>query len=573
MIPVVRVALLASVAATGVSFAQQAKMLSGTGVISGRVVDGVTGRALRGVQVRIVLVAESSIAIPMVNPCCVLLPPGSGPYGSLTTSNDQGQFSFARVPAGSFELIPFRNGITPPDPRNAGAEPVRWFDLADGQQRSGIDLKYFQPSSVSGRLVDEQGTPVAGVEVLATSPGMAPRTRGPASELTSDDRGLFGFLTPPGTYLISTAQFPSIDATLGSAPTSAFVATHYPGGSAQSAARVTVKPGEERTGLDLVVRTRPAFRVSGTVAGYYSGQPTSIDLVPIEEGVRPEPVATARITGGGPFAFAVVPPGRYRLRALSAPNMPIGSHGNPPLEKLPAEPTLWAEVTMTVVDRDVQVTMDLQPGARIHGRIEFDGQAPRPSLDGPPQMSVAITRADGTPSDFRTAYTPDGRFSSIQIAPGRYILSAYAQNNWRLKSILQDGRDLSDSAVEIGSADIHDVVVAFADRRSTLTGRVLRQPPLDTTRGWVTIFPSDRASWSNYGMSSRRIAFIELGRAGTFEVELPPGSYLVAATDRCTRERISADTLARLAALATPVVVGDGQTTALDLRLRAFEGR
>jgi hypothetical protein len=220
-----------------------------------------------------------------------------------------------------------------------------------------------------------------------------------------------------------------------------------------------------------------------------------------------------------------------------------------------------------VIDRDLQVALNLQPGARIHGRIEFEGQTPKPSLSGPPQFGIIAERADGIGSDFRGAYTDDGRFSTIQIEPGQYLLYASAPKGWRLKSVTREGRDLRDRSFEIGAEDIHDVVITFTDGRSAIAGQVTRQPPYATTRGWVTVFPSDRALWSNYGSAPRRIVFIELGRSGAFEAEVPPGSYFVVATDRSTRERINADALARLAAIATPIVVGESQTSRVDVRM------
>ena len=224
-----------------------------------------------------------------------------------------------------------------------------------------------------------------------------------------------------------------------------------------------------------------------------------------------------------------------------------------------------------MADRDLQVSVSLQPGARIHGRIEFEGQTPRPSLEGSMRFGINVDRADGRRSDFRGAYTADGQFSTIQVEPGMYVLDVWPPKGWRLKSILRDSRDIRDVPFEIGAEDIRDVVVTFTDQGSAITGRALRQPPLQTTRGWVTIFPSDRSLWSNYGTAPRRIVFVELGRSGLFEVEVPPGTYLVAATERSTRARISVDMLTRLAAIATPIVVGERQTARVELPLRSLQ--
>jgi hypothetical protein len=442
----------------------------------------------------------------------------------------------------------------------------------------GVEVKTYRPTIVRGRVTDDQGAPLAGIEILATAPGIAPRSK-ESNGLLTDDQGRYAIWVQPGQNLISTVQFPSIRTTLASSPKSAFLTTFYPQVSTQTdAAPIEIKRGEERDGIDFTLATRPAFRITGNLTGPDPTQTVVIELLPpAPRDPRAEPIAAMWHPGLATFGFATVPPERYVLRALSTPRMPLGSHGNPPLRELPAGPTLWAEAPVTVVDRDVAVTLNLRAGARVHGRVEFNGRTPPPSLevlrDQFGGIGLVVERADGTRTDFRGALLGDGRFSTIQLEPGRYVFLAWAPAPWRLKSVTHEGRDIRDYPFEIGSADIRDVVITFTDQASTIRGQVRRESPDETTRGWVTIFPSDRELWSDYGILPRRIAFVELGRSGIFEVEVPPGTYLIAATPQSTRGRITPETLAQLAASATTVVVGDGQTAVQDLRLRSVHRR
>jgi len=563
------------------SFSQQPQQLPpGTASISGRVIEGATGRPLRGANVALNLVAENGLTIPMENPNSgVAPPPGTGPYWDRATTNEQGVFNFSKVPAGSFEINTTIPGWPAPDPRKANADPVRWFDVRDGERLAGLEIRTFRPATVRGRVTDEQGVPLAGIEILATAPGIAPRSRGSLNELMTDDRGRYAIQVQPGRYLISTVQFPQIGTTLASSPTSAFMTTFYPQVATHAdAVPIDIKRGEDRDGIDFVLETRPAFRLTGDVTGQDPTQTVAIELLPpVPRDPRAEPIAAVWLTGQPAFAFATVPSGRYVLRALSTPNMIVGSHGNPPLKELPAGPTLWAEMPVTVTDRDVAVTLNLQAGPRLHGRVEFDGRLPPPPLEKGPgpfgAIGLVVERADASRTDFRGAYLGDGRFSTIQLEPGRYLFLAWGLKDWRLKSVVHEGRDIRDYPFDIGSTDMRDVVLTFTDRRSAIRGRVVRDPPYETTRGWVTIFPSDRALWSEYGIAPRRIAFVELGRSGIFEAEVPAGTYLIAATPHSTRGRITAETLGQLAAFATTVVVGDGQTAVQDLRLRSADRR
>ena len=563
------------------SSSQQPQQLQpGTASIVGRVIEGATGRPLRGANVALNLVADNALTLQVETPTTgVALWPGFGPYGDRTTTNEQGVFNFSKVPAGSFEINATVPGWPVPDRRSANADPVRWFDIRDGERLSGIEIKVFRPTTVSGRVTDEHRTPLAGIEILASAPGIAPRSRGLLNELMTDDRGHYAIQIQPGKYLISTVQFPQIRTTLASSPMSAFMTTFYPQVAAYAdAVPIEIKRGEDRNGIDFVLATRRAFRLTGNLTGQDPTQSVAIELLPpAPRDPRADPIAAVWLSGKAEFGFATVPPGRYVLRALSTPNMPVGSHGNPPLKELPAGPTLWAEMPVTVADRDVAVTLNLRAGSRVHGRVEFDGRLPKPPLENLKEpfgaLGLVVERADAARTDFRGAYLGEGRFSTIQLAPGRYLFLAWGLKDWRLKSVMHEGRDIRDYPFEIGGSDIRDVVVTFTDRRSAIRGRVLREPPYETTRGWVTIFPSDRVLWSDYGILPRRIAFVELGRSGVFEAEVPPGTYLIAATPHSTRGRITPEALAQLAAFATPVVVGDDQTAIQDLRLRPVDRR
>jgi hypothetical protein len=246
--------------------------------------------------------------------------------------------------------------------------------------------------------------------------------------------------------------------------------------------------------------------------------------------------------------------------------MPSMTHGIAPLKELPPDPTLWAEVPIAIADRDAEMTVALRPGARIRGRIEYDGVLPRPGLEERSQHTFVVERADGIESDFRGAYLSVDRFSTIQMPPGQYVIRPRAPKGWRLKSVAVNGRTLNDDPVDVAHADIDDAAITFTDRRSTIAGRIVREGPDDATRGWVTIFPTDREYWRAYGVYPRRIVFIESGRSGAFEAEVPPGSYYVAATRESTRGRLTVSQLTTLATSAAAVFVGDGQTVRQDVR-------
>ena len=114
-----------------------------------------------------------------------------------------------------------------------------------------------------------------------------------------------------------------------------------------------------------------------------------------------------------------------------------------------------------------------------------------------------------------------------------------------------DGRDVSVAPLDLAS-DVHNAVVTFTDRRTSLRGTAPRNV-------LIAAFPTDSRLWIDNGASPRRIISMETGPGGTFVIDLPPGDYFVAATTddlrQVWRER---GMLSRLAAGADRVTLREG---------------
>lgn len=101
-----------------------------------------------------------------------------------------------------------------------------------------------------------------------------------------------------------------------------------------------------------------------------------------------------------------------------------------------------------------------------------------------------------------------------------------------LKSVLLNGRDVTDTPLEFGRRDqsIDDLEMVLTDRGSELSGRVLDErgrPVLDCT---VVVFAQDRRLWTQ---ASRFLTVAKPERDRSFSTRgLPAGEYFVAAVDR-----------------------------------------
>jgi hypothetical protein len=244
--------------------------------------------------------------------------------------------------------------------------------------------------------------------------------------------------------------------------------------------------------------------------------------------------------------------------------MPNVTHGVAALRSLPQEPTLWADVPITVTDRDVSVDLDLRTGVRLGGSVAFEGRPP-PAAEDLTRTVIVLERVGDPDADLRGLYLSPAAFTTIQVPPGQYLLRPSIPQGWYLKNILAAGRDVTDTPIDLGTADRRDIEITFSSRPSIVRGTVAQATPQPTSRFWVTLFPVDRTLWTTGSRSPVRLALIQTNRRGMFEAVLPPGTYFIVATDR----RVSVpDDFARLSLVAETVTLNDGAPVMQTLRLQ-----
>ena len=310
--------------------------------------------------------------------------------------------------------------------------------------------------------------------------------------------------------------------------------TFHPGASiAAQAGIVGVGPGETRGGVDIHLKLTPAARVSGTLSGP--------DGPLINHGVRlvaaaPDdalqtefdvPVAHTATGGTGRFTM-LAPAGSYTLKAYTIPQPPAqgraGGRGlaglvehselHQPTTAAELATTLWADLPVTVGPdgvADLQVT--LRPGARISGRVDFEGAAPRPEAAQVQRITIAaVPLFGGIPGVNGVAAKSDGTFTTNGYPPGRYALTITSPGPpWTLKSIAAAGVDGARHGLTLGGADTPGVIVTFTDRVIELSGSVQQAPGTPDITGereidaTVVAVPADSAEALAAGMLSRRM--------------------------------------------------------------------
>jgi hypothetical protein len=238
-----------------------------------------------------------------------------------------------------------------------------------------------------------------------------------------------------------------------------------------------------------------------------------------------------------------------------------------------------------VFGQDVSgISLVLQPGVTVSGRIQFEAAATPPPEDlttlrvliRRPGGSYMSSSADGTVTGNALvgvgtpAINPDGTFVATGVAPGGYDLRSTIPGDtervWWLRSAMLDGRDLLDEPLEVRTQSVSGIVVTFTDRVNELTGTFQTASGQPVSDYYVVAIPDDRSLWSPV---SRRLVSTRPATDGRFSLtRLPAGAYRLAAlTDFEPSDFADTAFLEALVSQGIAVTIRDGEPTVQDIRV------
>ena len=346
----------------------------------------------------------------------------------------------------------------------------------------------------------------------------------------------------------------------------------------RQAAPIALKPGEDRTGIDLQLKLLPAVRITGRVVGPAGpGAFLGMSLMPLHgSDLTSEGQAEVGSTVSDPtgaFTFLGIPAGQYVVRVRLYPR-PIP--GGSPVTILDT-PGLWANVPLTVADADISdLVVTLRPGLRVTGRVEFVGSRAQPTPADIARIGIRLQSAEGrTSSPIATdgKVAPDLTFRTAGYAGGRYLVIPFAATippGWTLKSVTASGRDVSIEPLDLSENDASGVVITFTDQTTQLSGTVRNSNGPDATAE-VVVLPADSLAWKEIGVTVRRGRVERVDRTGAFSFTgLPAGEYFVAVIPANSpsdpQDPAFLDVLSRS---ATRVTLADGGKASVQLTTRA----
>lgn len=516
-----------------------------------------------------------------------------GGRGALTDA--EGAFDFAELPAGRYTLTVSKSGfVNISYGQRRPFQPGTPLQLNDGQQLQGLEMRLPRGSVIAGQILDEVGDPLPGasVRVMAYRYAQGSRQLIPVGAAITDDRGAYRVWgLNPGDYYVSAAARnfdvgpgrgfpggPGAGRGRGGPPRSAnvggtapdptpasespeqtgYAPTFFPGVESAAEARpIALGLSAEMPDVSFSVLLVRTSRVSGRVVSS-DGEPVSTgNLVLMREGQgvgRPGPGAgfADRIQWDGTFSFSNVPPGRYVLRVR-------GDDWETPR---------FATMPLTVTGGELSgVNVVLLPSASIEGTAVFQRTQGLPP--DPTQFRVGAPSVDGSnlgsPQNGRVER--DGRFTLDGVAAGGHWIRTQSPRGWVVKSIVSDGRDVTDTPIEVRSGQrLTGLTVTFTDKLSTISGHVRDGRGTPITDYTVLAFPVESSLWYP---QSRFIMTARPDQTGQYQIRgLPAGAYFVATVDPTeANEWFEPSFLEEQRANAVRLTLGDGDVKTHDVAL------
>jgi hypothetical protein len=506
-------------------------------------------------------VRRASIVMMRLDPT----PGESGMPASYSTSSDaNGQFSMKDLDPGRYRLTANRNGyVTLIYGARGFNKPGTMISLSRQQNLTDLALKMTPQSVITGRILDDEGEPVANVHVTLQGyrymQGRKQLMATGGGNNTNDLGEYRVFGISPGKYIVSAtlqANEPmiSIDRSADAGPEEGFVATYYPGTTDPAAAtQIDVAAGAQLRGIDLVLSKSRTVHVKGHVTHGLSGRPNAtVFIVPRNSGGFGGMVRNSHVDPAGNFDIRGVSPGAYTLTA-------VVNDGNTPRQgRVPVE------VGTANVDG---VNITAGTGVTVKGVIRADSDSSTIDLSN---VRVTLQQREpgmmfGGPGETRDEH---GGFELKNASPDHYNFYVYGlPQGAYVKSVRAGQTDVLASGLDLTSgAAPESIDVVISPRGASVTGTVQNEKTGNPAPGaMVVLLPQEkeRREQQTY------FKLINADQTGAFSLSgIAPGEYrLYAWEDVEPGAYLDPDFLKPIESKGESLTVGEGDQKTIQLKL------
>lgn len=422
-----------------------------------------------------------------------------------------------------------------------------------------VTLTLVKGGVITGRVTDADGEPMEGARVdLSVIEGAFSGIPDYLGELgLTDDRGIYRIYgLPPGKYMASVT-----DAPLPEFHSSSFrhgAPTYYPSANRAAAAAITVRAGEEVTGIDIRYLGQREHSISGVISGEVESESSLSQIyVTLIDEASGEVLGATDVIGSRNFALYGVADGTYEIVAQR-------------LDYEGSNTAISAPRRVTVKGSDVTgVNLKLLKPASISGRLIIEAPKSgaacgRPEKFSVEEISLQVVKTgardhmqnnwdseDRDEEGHRTAPNEKGQFVQKNLEEGVYqIIPDLPDDNWYVRSVAQTSKAANRKAIDVvrngislsAGESLTGVEMIVGGGGARLRGRVGAANGPRTKEGssaspyWrVHILPAEEAAAEDL----LRYAETTTQGDGSFELKhLAPGKYLLLAREIPEKERI-----------------------------------
>jgi protocatechuate 3,4-dioxygenase beta subunit len=482
-----------------------------TCAVSGQVVTAAEGAPLK--SSRIALIQQDA---------------GSHPQAFSATTDSEGRFEIRKIAAGRYSFFASHTGYISQQYQSRGMNGGAALTLLPGQQVDGALFRLVRGAVVTGRIVDENGEPMAKMVVTALRKVTAEemenwgrRARkeqlvGTAAVLT-DDRGEYRiFDLKPGEYYVKASESDAFAlgaddglswitrASLGSQ----YAPVFYPGVIQLDQAQPVVLAAGEEVRAEFATRQVRTVEVAGRVLGADGRAATHAYVQLYVPDVANWTDAFDASTGAkGEFIIKGVPPGSYVLAARQQDE----------------DRFQLAHQKLEVGNENIDsVLLAFSQGTTIRGRVVAMGM----SLPDRVQVALEQTDESDVPNSSSALSRPDGSFQMNGVADGDYALGVYElEQGWYVRSARLGGEDVLQKGLQVEKGSVSGTLeIVLSSAAAQLEGAVTEHDK-PVAGAQVRVKPEPETTYNRIRSTSTTT-----DQNGHFIFKtLPPGKYRVVA--------------------------------------------
>ena len=515
--------------------------------IRGHVVAADSGLPLRKAQVRAMLIEPQAGTART---------PGSDSRAAMTDGD--GAYELSGLTPGRYNITVFKPAyVSATWGQTQPLQPGTPLEIRAGETADRIDFSLQRGGVITGRIFDEFGEPLSGLDVAAMQARVVngrpdPQRLGNASTNDLGEFRIFGLM--PGQYYVQATwrRFGGPgDPT--SPDRTGYPETFFPGAtSITEARRVTVRAGQ--TVGDLVMALSPikTSRIEGTIVDA-DGKPYGNAIISIGkiEGGGAFFMGGLMARPDGTFTIANVTPGEYTLRTQPTPQRKE-----------------VASMKLTVGAEDIKdVRLVAMPPSTISGRIVVD-PAQAQSLTSSALM-MSATPFDNTMMFPQPARVADDLSFELTAPAGRTrIAMMNLPTGWIVRAVRVNSVDFIDDGLEVKPGEnISGVDVELTNKTATMSGIVTNARGETVKDCAIVVFAADSKRW---GPGSRYLRTTRPDQDGRFKISgVVAAEYSVIAVDRLETpgQWTDPEFLQRISPNATTVTIIEGETKTVDLKI------